>query len=124
MTATDWAVVGVGGLVGWGLVSWLITVIRQQKAPPVEMHPGTLSPETGRVSLSVTELGNSWHAILGVAADASWVEIDAAYHERLAECDRAQLSSTGTASDKQRAEFRRAQVNEAFEFIRPLKESL
>ncbi|TLY75955.1 MAG: hypothetical protein E6K43_03880 [Gammaproteobacteria bacterium] len=124
MTATDWIVVGAGGLVGWGLVSWLITVIRQQKAPPVEMHQGTPPPASGRALLSVAELGNSWHAILGVAADASWAEIDTAYHERLAECERTQLSSTGTASDKQRADFRRAQVNEAFEFIRPLKKSL
>lgn len=71
--------------------------------------------------LSVSELGSTWHVILGVPAEATSAEIDAGYHARLAECDRIRFSPNATALDRQNAEARRAQVNEAFEFIRPIR---
>jgi hypothetical protein len=95
VTATDWIVIGGGALVGWGLVSWIITTVRQQRAPPVPMGPEssqapapepTPAPPRGRLSLA--ELGSTWHMILGVSPNASLAEIEAVYEKRVAECER------------------------------------
>jgi hypothetical protein len=107
--------IGIGaGLAGFGIVWWLFNVVRQQKAPPVDM--GQIAPASSARSggeLSVADLGSTWHVILGVPAEATSAEIEAGYQARLAECDRA--------LDGQKAEARRVQVKEAFAFIRVIK---
>ena len=109
--------IGLGcGLAGFGMVWWLFSVIRQQRTPPLEMHP--LATRVEPRPISVAELGSTWNVILGVAAEASSAEVEAAYHARLAECDRVRFAPNETALGKQTAEDRRAQVNEAYEFIR------
>jgi hypothetical protein len=122
MSATEWVVVVGGALVGFGVVSWILTVIEQQKRPPVSMdtqsNPMRLpaAPES-----RPADVRDTWHTTLGVSADATAVEIENAYHSRIAECDRVRFDTTASVSDRQSAEARRAEVSSAFEFIRPLK---
>ena len=136
MSLTDWIVVCGGALLGWGVVSWLINVVRQQRAPPVPMgtqsppaaapdhapapvpapesafEPALAAPSSGRISLA--ELGSTWHQILGVSPDASLGQIEAAYRERVAECER-NAPKGGNATQRSR-------LDEAFEFIRTLRQ--
>jgi hypothetical protein len=119
MNSTD-LLIGLGcGLAGFGAVWWLFSVIRQQRTPPVQMHSIATRIEPRRIS--VAELGSTWHVILGVPAEATSAELEAAYHARLAECDRIRFSPNETSLDKETAEATRAQVNEAYEFIRQVK---
>src|SRR5258708_30102756 len=131
MSFTDLVVVIVAGLVGFGLVSWVINVVRQQRSAPVEISPGTPGAGTSdagtpdaaraaRAAPSLAELGRGWHSTLGVSENATREEIEAAHRALLAECDRVSSSADSPEGERQRAEERRAQVNEAFEFIRTL----
>ena len=126
MSLTDWIVIGGGAAIGWGLVSWIITVVRQQRAPPVPMGvqegaaPPATAPATapaaapqGRISLA--ELGSTWHVILGVPEDASLLEIEAAYRERVAMRERGAGEGGATLAERSR-------LDEAFEFIRTLRQ--
>lgn len=45
MSATDWVIVGLAALAGWGIVSVIITVIRQQKRPPVSFDAPSQPPQ-------------------------------------------------------------------------------
>jgi hypothetical protein len=38
MNWIDWAIAVGAGLLGFGIVSWLINVVRQQKRPPLAIH--------------------------------------------------------------------------------------
>jgi hypothetical protein len=105
VSVVDVAIIAVSGLVGWGLVWGLITVIHQQKKPPYDPHA---AGRTGGPSLA--ELGEQWHRILEVPLDASLEQIESAYQARLAECDRL--------TDSVAAQKRRSDVVAAFEFIR------
>ena len=112
--------IGLGcGLAGFGVVWWLFSVVRQQKTPPMPMGSSAARIEPRRIS--VAELGSTWHVILGVPAEATSSEIEAAYHARLAECDRIRFSPDETALSKQTAEAARAAVSEAYEFIRQVR---
>jgi hypothetical protein len=112
--------VGLGAaLAGFGLVWWLLTVLRQQKRPPLDIRVPPARGDAPR--LSVSDLGSRWHTILGVSADASSADIEAAYHARLAACDRVRFAADETPLARQAAESTRAQVNEAYEFIRPAR---
>ena len=122
MSLTDWIVIGGGAAIGWGLVSWIITVVRQQREPPVPMgmQEGAAPPATapaaapqGRISLA--ELGSTWHVILGVPEDASLLEIEAAYRERVAMRERGAGEGGATLAERSR-------LDEAFEFIRALRQ--
>ncbi len=122
MSATEWVVVVGGALVGFGVVSWILTVIEQQKRPPVAMDTHTaLMPVPDPSQSSPAGVSDNWHMILGVSAEATAVQIESAYHARIAECDRVRFDSKASTSDRQSAEARRAEVCNAFEFIRPLK---
>ncbi|HEY4211773.1 MAG TPA: hypothetical protein VGM84_09855 [Steroidobacteraceae bacterium] len=163
----------VGGLLGWWIVSWIISLFRQQKRPPVDIvdggqrkpwdranppnasqerpalpppldltrdDPPVATPGTGAGpgeapgpagawgdrasvrSLSVTEISAQWASILGVAESASAAEVEAAYHDRLAECDRIRFAATASDAHKDEAQERRARVTQAYEFVRPLKD--
>ena len=117
MNLTDWIVVGGGALLGWGLVSWIITVVRQQRAPPVPMgteRPATPAPAAPRGHVSLAELGRTWHVILGVSQDAGLAQIEAAYRERIAEFDRSAAAGGARAAERSR-------LDEAFEFVRTLR---
>ena len=122
MNATELVAVIGGGLAGFGVISWILTAIQQQKRPPLSMDtqttlsrlPAAAEPLPGNVH-------DRWHTILGVPAEATAAEIESAYHARIAECDRVRFDSRASASDKQLAEARRAEINNAFEVIRPLK---
>jgi hypothetical protein len=105
----DWVVIGGGAAIGWGLVSWIISMVRQQRAPPVPM--GAEAPQ-GRISLA--ELGRSWHLILGVREDASLAQVEAAYRERVTECERGAAAGDATAAARSR-------LDEALEFVRKLR---
>lgn len=122
MSATDLAVGFSAAVVGFGIIWGVFGLIRQQKAAPLEMfkvEPKTSVGNRGKVSLA--ELGRTWHVTLGVDAAGTPDEIEAAYHARLAECDRIRFSPAESAVEKQNAEVRRTQVNEAYEFIRRIK---
>ena len=125
MDMTDWSVVVVGGLVGWGLVSLLAHLVRPQRRPPVDMYGGLPEQATPvvRDTLSVAEIGSTWHKILAVPENASAKEIDEAYHLRIADCDRIRFSPTETPEEQQLAALKRTRVNQAYEFIRPLRQS-
>jgi hypothetical protein len=122
MSLTDLAVVVLAGIVGFGIVSWVINVFRQQRAPPVEISSDPhAAPEAARPTPSLAELGRTWHRTLGVPENADREEIEAAYRALATECDRVSSSAEAPAGERQRAAERRAQVNEAFEFIRTLR---
>jgi hypothetical protein len=125
MDMTDWIVVVVGGLAGWGLVSLLAHLVRQQRRPPVDMYGGLprQADPVARDTLSVAEIGNTWHRILGVPENASAKEIDEAYHLMIAECDRIRFSPTEPPEAQQLAALKRTRVNQAYEFIRPLRQA-
>jgi hypothetical protein len=118
VSLTDWIVIGGGAAIGWGLVSWIIGVVRQQRAPPVPMGaqiraaPTAAAAPHGRVSLA--EPGGTWHLILGVREDASLGEIEAAYRDRVAECERGAAAGDATLAARSR-------LDEAFEFVRTLR---
>ena len=116
MNTSDLAVGLAAALAGFGVVWWLLTVVRQQKRPALEIQVPTPPGEAKR--LSVSELGSRWHTILGVSPDAGSAEIEAAYHARLAECDRVRFAANETPLARQTAESTRSRVNEAYEFIR------
>jgi hypothetical protein len=123
MDKTDWIIVLVGGVVGWGLVSLIAKLAQQQRQPPVDLYGGLprQAEPPARAVLSVAEIGNLWHKILNVPEDASAKEIEEAYHLRIAECDRIRFSPTETPDQQKMAAIKRTQVNQAYEFIRPLR---
>jgi hypothetical protein len=151
---SDLGILALCALVGWAIVSWIISVVQQQKRPPLDLTGGSPpprdslrelpSPGAARDStappvpppvpgafgdsgvrnsraLSLAEISARWSSILGVRESASAQEIEAAYHAGLAECDRIRFSPGESANAKSDAEARRAQITQAFEFIRPLK---
>jgi acyl transferase domain-containing protein len=111
-------VIGGGAALGWGLVSWIIATVRQQRAPPVPMGaqiraaPTAAAAPHGRISLA--ELGRTWHVILGVREDASLGEIEAAYREGVAECERGAAAGDATLAARSR-------LDEALDFVRTLR---
>jgi hypothetical protein len=155
----------VGGLLGWWIVSWVVSLFRQQKRPPIDIVDGgqrkpwdsTNTPNAPRErpalpapldltrddppaaspiaatgpaagawgshprGLSVAEISAQWASILGVAESASASEVEAAYHARLAECDRTRFAATASDAEKEQAQVARARVTQAYEFVRPLK---
>lgn len=123
MNPTDLAVAAVAGVVGFGIIWGIFSLIRQQRAAPVDMlKVEPKSSVEGRDKLSLVELGRTWHVILGISAEATAEEIESGYQARLAECDRIRFSATAGALEKQNAETRRAQINEAYEFIRQVRQ--
>jgi hypothetical protein len=41
MSLTDLGIVVLCAVIGWGIVSWIISVVQQQKAPPLDLSGGT-----------------------------------------------------------------------------------
>lgn len=124
MNAIDLGIAAGAGLLGFGIIWGLFALVRQQKAPPLEIFKTETEPRPplqGTAKLNLAELGRSWHLILGVAPQAAAAEIEVAYRARLAECDRIRLSPEEAESAKASAETRRAQLNEAYEFIRQVR---
>jgi hypothetical protein len=122
MRPLDWAVLLGCSVIGWALVSWLIGVIRQQRAPPLAigaLPPPATSPASGATT---REIADSWHTILGVEREASLPEIEAAYRARLAECDRVLLNRLPGTSEQRDAESRRALIEAAYGFIKPVRQ--
>jgi hypothetical protein len=119
VNTNDLAVGLAAALAGFGVVWWLLTVVRQQKRPPLEIQATPVRGDAKR--LSVSDLGSRWHTILGVSPDAGSAEIEAAYHARLAECDRIRFAPDEAPQARQAAESTRSQVSEAYEFIRPAR---
>jgi hypothetical protein len=124
MSASDLAVAVGAGVIGFGIIWGLFNLVRQQKAPPVELlKSDSESRSEGDGKLSLAQLGRSWHTVLGVSEAASTSEIESAYHARLAECDGISFSSDAGTAEKQDAEVRRVQVSDAYEFIRSVKQA-
>jgi hypothetical protein len=111
----DFLVIGGAGLIGFGLVSWVINVVRQQRAPPVVLGTGARAqpslppPQLPRSRLSLAELASRWHVILGVPPEAGSAQIEAAYRQRAAESGRDPAA--------------RSDIEEAYQFIRTLRQS-
>lgn len=123
MNPTDLAIAVAAGVVGFGIIWGIFALMRVQRAPPIELFKTeSRSPVESGGKLSLTELGRTWHIILGVPAEAKSDEIEAGYHARLAECDRIRFSATERTLEKQNAETRRAHINEAYEFIRQVRQ--
>jgi hypothetical protein len=118
----DWVVLIACALIGWGLVSWLIAVVRPQGTANKEPPQGPLRlVNMGQPDASATaaDMETAWPSILQVDRNATTVEIESAYHTLLAECDRVRFSTWYSAQERQEAEARRARVCAAYEFIRP-----
>jgi preprotein translocase subunit Sec63 len=108
-------------LVGWLVVSWVITLVRQQREPPVIGLPESRQlpvEDAGSRRPSLREIAETWPAVLRVRADASVEEINRAYHERLAECDAVRFSKDVGNSERREAEEQRLRIDEAYNFIR------
>jgi hypothetical protein len=111
-------------VIGWLVVSWVINLVRQQRSPPVVISDDARVPAPAVASspgLSVAELAQSWPVILKVRDDAGLEEIESAYHQRLAECDRVRFAPDGASGERQQAEQRRASIEDAYNFIRSVK---
>jgi DnaJ-domain-containing protein 1 len=123
MTAVQAVVLLICALIGWGLVSWLFAIIRQQRAPPIPMSISPVAPPAlpAPPSKRPNELASSWHLILGVGEHASAAEIDQAYRARLAECDQARSKMQPETEEWRETELRRARIQAAYDFIRPLR---
>jgi preprotein translocase subunit Sec63 len=104
----DWVVLIACALIGWGVVSWLMAVIRPRGTNAVPTSPAT-----------PTNMEVDWPGILQVDSNATVPEIESAYHRLLAECDRVRFSSWHSAEERREAEMRRNQICAAYEFIRP-----
>lgn len=121
MNIPELAVLLVCAVIGWLVVSWVINLVRQQRSPPLviagDTRAGAAAPAGSRRP-SVAELAAGWSGILKVRADAGLEEIETAYHERLAECDRVRFAPEGASGERQEAEQRRAAIEDAYTFIR------
>ena len=127
----DWVVLIACGLIGWGVVSWLISVIRPPQPPSAkdpEQTPLRLTNETrsdaqvgqgSATPAAAMDMEAAWPTILQVAKNATAAEIEKAYHALIAECDRVRFSTWYSAQERQEAEARRTNVCAAYEFIRP-----
>jgi len=121
----DWVVLIACGLIGWGVVSWLISVLRPPQPPSAkdaEQTPLRLVNETRPAAKAgpppATDMETAWPTILQVDKNATAAEIEKAYHALLAECDRVRFSTWYSAQERQEADGRRANVCAAYEFIR------
>lgn len=117
----DWLVALLAAAVGFALVSWLLSLVRQQRAPPVAIQPPAADASPGRGRLSLAALGDGWPAVLGVTREATAAQIEAAYHARVAECDSVRFTTGADDKEKEEARARRADVEDAYEFIRALR---
>jgi len=115
------AILLVGILVGWFAVSLVITLVRQQRAPPVILHSESHELRTEGAHVkgpSLREIAATWHSTLHIGSDASVDEIEAAYHQRIAECDAVRFSKSAGSNERQEAERQRVMLDEAYNFIR------
>ena len=135
MSGFDWLVVIVMAVVGWLIVSYVLKRLKpsqsvddrpmpvpaERSTPrlPAPASPADIGARPGLLSLE--EIGRSWHAILEVSSDASATQIESAYHAKLAHCDRIRFAVDATPENTRLAEERRAQICQAYEFIRPLR---
>lgn len=121
----DWVVLISCGLIGWGVVSWLMSVIRPPQQPAAKdsehspLHPVNEIRPDAQGAPTAIDVETAWPAILQVDKNATGTEIEKAYHTLLAECDRVRFSTWYSAQERQEADARRANVCAAYEFIRP-----
>ena len=121
MSIVDIGILVAAALVGWFVVSLVINVVRQQRQPPVVLHgePLQVPSEDARVKgPSLREIAATWHSTLHIGSDASVDEIEAAYHQRIAECDAVRFSKSAGSNERQEAERQRVMLDEAYNFIR------
>jgi hypothetical protein len=121
LSVVNIAILLVGALAGWFVVSLVITIVRQQREPPVIFHAESheLPSEDARVKRpSLGEIAATWHTALRIRTDASVDEIEAAYHQRIAECDAVRFSKSAGSNERQEAERQRMMLDEAYNFIR------
>lgn len=134
MTGSELGIIVVGGAVGWWGVSWLIDRLQRRDRDQTGATPAPAGPdadvpalrEPARIAapalpageLSVVELADAWPRVLGVARDAPLATIEAAYHERIAACDRLRFQANASVSERQQAADERRAIEAAYEFIR------
>jgi hypothetical protein len=109
-------------------VSWPAPVMRRFVNRKVALHVQDSTDRRNRgvvfcgpCERSGEEMGRAWSSILGIPTDASGAQIEAAYHAKLAECDRVRFDTDASAASRRQAEQQRARVNQAYEFIRPAR---
>jgi hypothetical protein len=142
MSTFNTLVAAGAGVVGWLVVSYLLdrakknrpddelspppparatqTPVTRPSVPaalpvPVKDAPGAAGP------VSLDEIGQSWHTILGVSVEARAGEIERAYYDKLTDLDRARFAADATPETRQRVESQKALLTQAYEFIRPLR---
>lgn len=126
MSIVDIGILLAAALLGWFAVSLVINVVRQQRQPPVILHGGSLQVPSGDARVkgpSLREIAETWHTVLRVRNDASVEEIEAAYHQRIVECDAARHSKSAGSDERQAAERQRLMIDEAYSFIRTSRET-
>ena len=121
MSIVNIGVLLAAALVGWLAVSWVITIVRQQREPPAILHRESqqvLSEDARLKGPNLREIAETWPTVLRVRNNASVDEIEAAYHQRIAECDRVRFSMSAGSTQRQEAERQRFTIDEAYSFIR------
>jgi len=120
MKIIEMAVIGGGSVVGWLLVSWFFDSRKAESAESDAVAPTPSAPRDPD-ELTLSELGQQWHSILGVSAKAEAMEIEAAYQAAISECDRIRFDAGSSASALQMANSRRKRISSAYEFIRSVR---
>jgi len=81
MTTTELMVIVGGGALGYWLVAVMLPSLRQGKASAPPPLPQAQAP------------GQMWHEVLGISADATREQIEAAYRAKKAEYDPARVAN-------------------------------
>jgi len=122
VNGSELGILVVGSLVGWWGVSWLVDRVRKPNRPrediaSTDATASAANTDSGASTRpTVSQLGATWHSILGVSTSASSAEILAAYQRRVAECDRVRFDSSSTTDQRSQAERDRRFLEDAYEF--------
>jgi preprotein translocase subunit Sec63 len=124
MSGFDWLVVIVMAVVGWLIVSYVLKRLKPSQSVDDRPMPVPAERSTPRLPApaSPADIGARPGLLsLEVSSDASATQIESAYHAKLAHCDRIRFAVDATPENTRLAEERRAQICQAYEFIRPLR---
>ena len=120
MSPAQLGILVVGGLAGWWVVSYLFDRGKRGNASAAraDEHANAPEPEPNDREPTLLELGERWHAILGVAPSATIDEIEAAYAARRIELGRRRYSSGADESELRAVALQLRTLDAAYEFVR------